>query len=273
MPPNEHPALPMCLPTTCTTDPPPKYPDRGYSATASAGLRNSYSTSISPFIIRSPPDPTATNPSFPPGTVHTISAALLTVPWVALGPITQVLPPPILMLNPYTLMDVTVEDCPADGTTASTASAAAYEYCTSSFVYPTVRKPASTLTIPASRPGVMHSRPMVPFIPVMPMSLAVTGPMLPILHASGSIPMKRSPYTVMTLPPSRGPLAGDTCFTTMSVMYVMVISDPLSVTSTVTAPASPPGLSHCSTPLEMNTARTLMFPNTHSADSSMKPSP
>mmetsp|Transcript_18519 Transcript_18519/g.46050 ORF Transcript_18519/g.46050 Transcript_18519/m.46050 type:complete len:268 (-) Transcript_18519:17-820(-) len=267
MPPNEHPALPMCLPTTCTTDPPPKYPDRGYSATASAGLRNSYSTSISPFIIRSPPDPTATNPSFPPGTVHTISAALLTVPWVALGPITQVLPPPILMLNPYTLIDLTVEDCPADGTTASTASAAAYEYCTSSFVYPAEWMPTSTLTRLASRPGAIHSRLEVPW------SLAVSGPMLPILHATAPLPKKLSPCTVMTLPPSRGPLAGDTCFTTMSVMYVMVISDPLSVTSTVTAPASPPGLSHCSTPLEMNTARTLMFPNTHSADSSMKPSP
>ena len=81
MPPREHPALDMCLPTTCTRDPPPAYPDRGYTPTASAGLRNSYSTSSSPFTTRSPPDPTATKPSPPPGTLlHTISPALGTEP-------------------------------------------------------------------------------------------------------------------------------------------------------------------------------------------------
>ena len=47
---------------------------------------------------------------------------------------TQVVPSPILMEIPYTLMDLDVEDWPPEGITACTASADSYVYCFSLFV-------------------------------------------------------------------------------------------------------------------------------------------
>ena len=103
--------------------------------------------------------------------------------------------------------------------------------------------------------------------------------MLPSLHATGSMPTKYFPYTVITLPPCVGPLLGVTYCTRMSAMTDTVISDSLTIapdpaaTSTVTAPKLSEGLSHRSRPLEMNSAGACTPPYTHAAFSSMKPAP
>ena len=103
--------------------------------------------------------------------------------------------------------------------------------------------------------------------------------MLPSLHATGSIPTKYFPYTMTTLPPSVGPLAGVTYCTRMSAITDTVISDSLWIApapaeaSTVMTPRPSAGLSHRSSPLEMNTAGASTSPYAHAAASATKSAP
>ena len=133
--------------------------------------------------------------------------------------------------------------------------------------------PALTRYAPSSAAGATHSSPVVGSEPFegASLSLASNGPIVPILHAVGSIATKFAPYTVTTLPPSVGPLAGATRSTRIADEYVMIISDWLAATprpdaiSTVTAPVDAAGgASHKTNAVDTKRASTPTEPKTHS---------
>ena len=131
-----------------------------------------------------------------------------------------------------------------------------------------------------SAAGATHSRLVVAFSPVASLSLAASGPIVPILHAAGSMATKFAPYTTKTFPPSSGPRLGLTESTRMSSVYVMIISDWLTTrpspvpASTVTAPAlAAGGDSHRSIAVDTKCASTPTAPNTHFGSVSTKSAP
>mmetsp|Transcript_13758 Transcript_13758/g.60067 ORF Transcript_13758/g.60067 Transcript_13758/m.60067 type:complete len:220 (+) Transcript_13758:5289-5948(+) len=141
--------------------------------------------------------------------------------------------------------------------------------------------PALTRYAPSSAAGATHSSPVVASEPFegASLSLASNGPIVPILHAVGSIATKFAPYTVRTLPPSVGPLAGATRSTRIADEYVMIISDWLAATprpaaiSTVTAPVDAAGgASHNTNAVDTKRASTPTEPKTHSNPASPAPS-